>query len=226
MASMLTLFRPNPWIPFLQIAKLLSVSSQHSKSLYDSLGLTPKATQAEIKTAYYKLSKIYHPDRNEGCEEAATKFRDITEAYEVLGNLGLRKRYDRGIFRRSGEGTGSTVSDDTDETYSKFYESRMQRSRPPTVGGKTPIYDFDEWAQAHYGASFARKQAAKQEYASQVDQQLRKKRMQRNEMFSYCVFIMLVAVFFGAYPWNDYDVVQTVKSSPSREKSNVFPEDK
>lgn len=64
-------------------------------NLYDSLGITSKATQNEIKTAYYKLSfMLYHPDKNKDSYSAAEKFRDITEAYEVLGNFRLRKLYD------------------------------------------------------------------------------------------------------------------------------------
>jgi DnaJ-class molecular chaperone len=50
---------------------------------YDHLGINPGATQGEIKAAYYKLSKVYHPDTNEGSKEAAEKFRTISEAYEV-----------------------------------------------------------------------------------------------------------------------------------------------
>lgn len=68
------------------------LSSNH----YDVLGLTPKATQAEIKSAYYKLSKVYHPDKNQGSQDAATKFRDITSAYEILGNVRTRRLYDKG----------------------------------------------------------------------------------------------------------------------------------
>lgn len=67
-----------------------------SKNHYDSLGITPKATQSEVKNAYYKLSMQYHPDRNEGSEAAAKQFRDITSAYEVLGNVKMRRLYDKG----------------------------------------------------------------------------------------------------------------------------------
>lgn len=52
----------------------------HSKNLYTVLGLTPKATQTDIKQAYYKMSMQYHPDKNEGSESAVQKFREITEA--------------------------------------------------------------------------------------------------------------------------------------------------
>lgn len=64
---------------------------------YDALGITPKATQSDVKTAYYKLSMIYHPDKNKGCNDAADRFRSITAAYEVLSNYRLRRLYDKGL---------------------------------------------------------------------------------------------------------------------------------
>lgn len=69
---------------------------------YDVLGVTPKATQSDIKTAYYKLSMKYHPDKNKNSEVAAQKFRDISTAYEVLGNFKLRRLYDRGKNMNTG----------------------------------------------------------------------------------------------------------------------------
>lgn len=66
-------------------------------NFYARLGLVRSATQTDIKNAYYKLSKLYHPDKNNGCHTSALKFREITEAYEILGNPKTRKEYDRGI---------------------------------------------------------------------------------------------------------------------------------
>lgn len=86
-----------------QIRKLsTSVHLNSQKNHYNSLGLGRTATQADIKAAYYKLSKVYHPDKNQGHtmdlrEQHSQKFRDITEAYEVLGNVRTRKLYDKGI---------------------------------------------------------------------------------------------------------------------------------
>lgn len=67
------------------------------KSHYDTLGITPKATQADVKTAYYKLSMLYHPDKNKDSVEASTKFREVTDAYEVLSNVKSRRLYDKGL---------------------------------------------------------------------------------------------------------------------------------
>lgn len=80
------------------LAKRQFSSGKYSKfgNLYSRLGLTASVSQAEIKKAYYKLSKEHHPDRNEGCAVSAAKFRSITEAYEVLGNIIERAQYDRG----------------------------------------------------------------------------------------------------------------------------------
>jgi len=51
----------------------------------------------KIKSAYYKLSKAYHPDKNSD-PEAIKKFQLITEAYEVLGNYDAKRNYDRTIY--------------------------------------------------------------------------------------------------------------------------------
>lgn len=74
-------------------------SGKYSKlgDLYARLGLTGGVSEGEIKKAYYKLSKEHHPDRNEGCAISTAKFRSITEAYEILGNVTTRAQYDRGI---------------------------------------------------------------------------------------------------------------------------------
>lgn len=72
-------------------------SHLRKKSHYDILGLSPKATQVDVKAAYYNLSKVYHPDKNKGSIEAAEKFRDINAAYEILGNYKLRRLYDKGL---------------------------------------------------------------------------------------------------------------------------------
>lgn len=76
-------------------------SGKYSKlgDLYARLGLSGGVTQAEIKKAYYRLSKEHHPDRNEGCAVSTAKFRSITEAYEILGNVTTRAQYDRGNIK-------------------------------------------------------------------------------------------------------------------------------
>lgn len=64
------------------------------KDYYKILGVDKKASQDEIKKAYRKLAVKYHPDKNQGNKEAEEKFKEIGEAYEVLGDAEKRKKYD------------------------------------------------------------------------------------------------------------------------------------
>lgn len=62
---------------------------------YEALGVPPTASELEIKKAYRKLAITTHPDKNPGDETAHVKFQAIGEAYQVLSNDDLRKRYDK-----------------------------------------------------------------------------------------------------------------------------------
>lgn len=64
------------------------------KDYYKILGVNKDATQDDIKKAFRKLSIKYHPDKNQGSKEAEAKFKEIAEAYEVLGDVNKRKEYD------------------------------------------------------------------------------------------------------------------------------------
>ena len=65
------------------------------KSLYDILGVKRDASQKEIKDAYRTLSKKWHPDKNNGDKEAEDRFKEVSEAYEVLSDKTKRDRYDK-----------------------------------------------------------------------------------------------------------------------------------
>ena len=64
------------------------------KDYYEILGVSRSASQQEIKSSYRKLARKYHPDVNK-TSDAQAKFKDINEAYEVLGDEAKRKRYDQ-----------------------------------------------------------------------------------------------------------------------------------
>lgn len=134
---------------------------------YEILQVSPNATQAQIKTAYYKQSFLYHPDKNAGSEEATNRFAQITEAYNILGSVGLRKKYDRGILSSAdvqGAGRPSGKEPSASSRSSGPQQQGQRRSHAPSnlnVGGK-PVFDFDAFYQAHYGEQLQREQAMRQ----------------------------------------------------------------
>ncbi|MFO7923751.1 MAG: J domain-containing protein [Bacteroidales bacterium] len=65
------------------------------KDYYSILGVSKNASQDDIKKAYRKLAVKYHPDKNKGDKKAEDKFKEISEAYEVLKDTEKRKKYDK-----------------------------------------------------------------------------------------------------------------------------------
>eukprot|EP00062_Callorhinchus_milii_P011569 gi/632958122/ref/XP_007894855.1/ PREDICTED: dnaJ homolog subfamily C member 30 [Callorhinchus milii] len=123
-----------------------SVPLHRSKTAYyDLLQISPTATRSQIKTAYYKQSFIFHPDKNAGSEQAVLKFTQISEAYSVLSNGILRRKYDRGILTLVDLQMEKSPSDKT-----LIRKQHQTKITPKQFQSGKPMFNFDEFYRAHY----------------------------------------------------------------------------
>jgi len=115
-----------------------------SKDFYAVLGVSEKATADEIKKQYRRLAKLHHPDSNKGDARSTERFKEISEAYNVLGDAKKRAQYDE--MRRLGAfgdfvrrpGGGSTGG----------FRSSSQR---PGAGTPPPGYRFEDFDVGGFG---------------------------------------------------------------------------
>jgi molecular chaperone DnaJ len=104
------------------------------RDYYDVLGVTRESNTDEIERAYRKLARQYHPDRNIGDADAEHKFKEVTEAHEVLVNDEKRQRYDRyghaGLDPNdTGFGPGGSFQDIVSDLFTAFMGGGAQRRR-------------------------------------------------------------------------------------------------
>jgi molecular chaperone DnaJ len=103
--------------------------------LYKTLGVSKNASDEEIKKAYRKLARQYHPDRNPGDNEAEDKFKEISAAHDVLADPDKRKKYDsggqfggfgagQGPFGPGGGGAQSGFGADLGDIFSNLFGGR------------------------------------------------------------------------------------------------------
>lgn len=108
------------------------------KDYYKILGFeTNRVSEEEIKNAFREQAKKYHPDRNDGTPSAEERFKDINEAYRILGNPASRRKYDRNWNRNIGKdknrerNAGNMKSSDTiiGEAINMFFGSKKEKKQ-------------------------------------------------------------------------------------------------
>jgi hypothetical protein len=90
-------------------------------SHYDTLGVNISASQAEIKRAYRRLAKMYHPDKNPGDATAEEKFKAISEAYFVLSDANRRYTYDNPSDFQTEQNAGDFNAQQQQQFYRSVY---------------------------------------------------------------------------------------------------------
>ncbi|TXH54019.1 MAG: J domain-containing protein [Bacteroidia bacterium] len=109
-----------------------------NKDFYQTLGVAKGASEAEIKKAYRKLALEHHPDRNKGDKASEAKFKEVTEAYEVLSDAEKRKKYDQfgsAAFEQGAGGFGGPFGGAQGGQYGPFTYTY-------TSGGNGQGFDF------------------------------------------------------------------------------------
>lgn len=147
------------------------------------------------------------------------KFRQVTAAYEVLGNLKLRKMYDKGLLPRDGvtfRQSPDSESDDTFEEQKKSSPFKQKRYQPTT--GRTDSFNFDEWSRMHYGYAMNRKSAAKERAQNAEDARIHYAHTAQNETIvglAFVVCVLFVVLNAIANESKDKPIINNVKKDES-----------
>ena len=112
------------------------------RDYYESLGVSKSASADEIKKAYRKFARKYHPDTAGDSPDNVKKFHEIQEAYDVLGDVEKRKNYDRfGHAAQNTGGPGPQYARGGGVNFSDFFGGAGGGGRPGGFGGMEDIFE-------------------------------------------------------------------------------------
>src|SRR5687768_14368638 len=118
------------------------------KDYYATLGVTKASTEKEIKGAFRKLARKFHPDVNPGDKVSESKFKEINEAYEVLGDPAKRKKYDelganwRAYEQAEAQGGANPFAGWNPNVGGGGFRTMSQEEMEEMFGDSNPFSDF------------------------------------------------------------------------------------
>lgn len=140
--------------------------AETKRDFYEVLGLSKGASTEDLKKAYRKLAKKYHPDLNPNDKEAEAKFKEINEAYAILSDDEKRAQYDQyGHAGMGGQGFGNFTNADVEDIFRSFFGGGgfggfsgfggfgNERANYPTKGGDLEYRLQIEFMEAAFGTS-------------------------------------------------------------------------
>ena len=185
------------------------------EDLYQTLGVSKTATADEIKKAYRTLAFKYHPDRNPGDTAAEEKFKQITAAYDVLGDETKRRQYDSYEATQDYSNTRYT---DPFEAWRRAGSWQQQRSSQQQygAGGHDPFADWfggtesaatgdGDYQQRYDSSSYGRQYDNWSWYTRQ--RQPRKSRSQNFVLLIQKFLVFVLGVFFLRFWWLFFPIV-------------------
>lgn len=168
-------------LPFRFLSRFLP-----SKNYYQALGVASSSSPADIKKAYHDLARVLHPDAKTGSE---TRFKEIAEAFEVLGDEKTRQEYDAMRGKAAEKGNGKTETTFKSANFSKMSsEERKRRNRTQSTAYQEPVFqDKTAWSGGHT------RTGPSKYYAADANKPL--------DAVSWAMNSMAVGILFGLIYW-------------------------
>ena len=156
-----------------------------AKDLYAVLDVSPFATQSQIKESYYKLSMKYHPDQNKGDIKTEDLFKELNDAYSVIGKQSSRRNYDKGLLR----------------DYPVPHHVKEMKHRRATYSSiKTTtsrVYNFEEFNKGHYGDILKRSREFQRRKKTDHEHAVGRTTHESNHLYVVPATLMIILWYLG-----------------------------